>query len=89
MKIQLDGPPGGPLAGIRVLDLSTIVSGPLCGQHLGDLGADVVKIEAPPVGDTGRFLGGTQRAGMSAFFAQFNRNKRSIKLDLKSETGGG
>ena len=87
MKIQLDGPPGGPLVGIRVLDLSTIVSGPLCGQHLGDLGADVVKIEAPPVGDTGRFLGGSQRAGMTAFFAQFNRNKRSVRLDLKSEAG--
>ena len=87
MNIQLDGPPGGILAGIRVLDLSTIVSGPLCGQHLGDLGADVVKIEAPPVGDTARFLGGSQRAGMSAFFAQFNRNKRSVRLDLKSEAG--
>jgi crotonobetainyl-CoA:carnitine CoA-transferase CaiB-like acyl-CoA transferase len=87
VNIQLDGPPGGPLAGIRVLDLSTIVSGPLCGQHLGDLGADVVKIEAPPVGDTARFLGGSQRAGMTAFFAQFNRNKRSVRLDLKSEAG--
>lgn len=87
MDIQLDGPPGGPLVGIRVLDLSTIVSGPLCGQHFGDLGADVVKIEAPPVGDTARFLGGSQRAGMSAFFAQFNRNKRSLRLDLKSEAG--
>ncbi len=87
MKIELDGPAGGPLAGIRVLDLSTIVSGPLCGQMLGDLGADVVKIEAPPIGDTGRFLGGSQRAGMSAFFAQFNRNKRSLRLDLKSEAG--
>ena len=87
MKIELDGPPGGPLEGIRVLDLSTIVSGPICGQHLGDLGADVIKIEAPPIGDTGRFLGGSQRAGMSAFFAQFNRNKRGIRLDLKSEAG--
>jgi len=87
MEIRLDGPAGGPLAGIRVLDLSTIVSGPLCGQMLGDLGADVVKIEAPPVGDTARFLGGSQRAGMSAFFAQFNRNKRSLRLDLKSEAG--
>ncbi len=87
MEIQLDGPPGGPLVGIRVLDLSNIVSGPLCAQHFGDLGADVVKIEAPPIGDTARFLGGSQRAGMSAFFAQFNRNKRSVRLDLKSEAG--
>ena len=87
MKINIGGEPSGPLAGIRVLDLSTIVSGPLCAQALGDYGADVIKIESPPVGDTARFLGGLQKAGMTGFFAQFNRNKRGVKLDLKSDEG--
>jgi crotonobetainyl-CoA:carnitine CoA-transferase CaiB-like acyl-CoA transferase len=77
--------PGGPLAGTRVLDLSTIVSGPLCTQILGDLGADVVKVESK-IGDTSRYLGGVRKADMTGFFAQWNRNKRSIVLDLKQET---
>jgi crotonobetainyl-CoA:carnitine CoA-transferase CaiB-like acyl-CoA transferase len=87
MKVDIGGEAGGPLAGIKVVDLSTIVSGPLCAQALGDFGADVVKVESPPVGDTARFLGGIQKAGMTGFFAQFNRNKRSVKLDLKSDEG--
>jgi crotonobetainyl-CoA:carnitine CoA-transferase CaiB-like acyl-CoA transferase len=74
----------GPLAGTRVLDLSTIVSGPLCTQILGDLGADVVKVESK-TGDTARYLGGVRKADMTGFFAQWNRNKRSLVLDLKTE----
>jgi crotonobetainyl-CoA:carnitine CoA-transferase CaiB-like acyl-CoA transferase len=74
----------GPLAGTRVLDLSTIVSGPLCTQILGDLGADVVKVESK-AGDTARHLGGVRKADMTGFFVQWNRNKRSIVLDLKTE----
>ena len=61
---------GGPLAGTKVGDLSTIVSGPLCTQILGDLGADVVKVESP-AGDTARWLGGVRKADMTGFFAQF------------------
>jgi len=87
MRIEIGGEPHGPLAGIKVVDLSTIVSGPLCAQALGDLGADVVKVEAPPIGDTARIIGGIQKAGMTGFFAQFNRNKRSVKLDLKNDKG--
>ena len=56
----------GPLAGTKVVDLSTIVSGPLCTQILGDLGADVVKIESR-VGDTARYLGGVRKADMTGF----------------------
>jgi crotonobetainyl-CoA:carnitine CoA-transferase CaiB-like acyl-CoA transferase len=76
----------GPCAGIRVLDLSAVVSGPVCTQALGDLGADVLKIETP-MGDMSRLTGGPTHHGLSPFFAQFNRNKRSLALDLKSERG--
>ena len=86
MRVAPGAEPGGPLAGIRALDLSTIVSGPLCGQILGDLGADVVKVEAPG-GDANRYLGGQGPGGVSGYFAQSNRNKRSVVLDLKSEAG--
>jgi crotonobetainyl-CoA:carnitine CoA-transferase CaiB-like acyl-CoA transferase len=71
-----------PLAGIRVLDLSAVVSGPLCTQILGDLGADVVKVETPR-GDSMRIAGWPIRGGVTPLFAQVNRNKRGIVLDLK------
>ena len=75
----------GPCAGFRVVDFSTVVSGPLCTQILGDLGADVVKVETPR-GDVSRFMGPPFReGGLSGFFTQFNRNKRSVVLDLKNE----
>lgn len=86
MRVDIGGEPSGPLADIRVLDLSTIVSGPLCGQILGDMGADVVKIE-PPIGDSARYMGGQQRGGITGYFAQMNRNKRGIVLDLKTAAG--
>ena len=76
----------GPCAGVRVLDFSTVVSGPVCTQHLGDLGANVVKVE-PPIGDFSRLAGGEPRGGLNGFFAQNNRNKRSVVLDLKTEAG--
>lgn len=87
MRINLGGEPTGPLAGVRVIDLSTIVSGPLCSQVLGDLGADVVKIETP-TGDSNRYLGGQSKDGVTGYFAQTNRNKRSVVLDLKTRAGG-
>ncbi len=74
-----------PLAGFRVVDLTRVLSGPFCTQILGDLGADVIKIETA-AGDTVRGQG-DGRDGFSWYFAGFNRNKRSIVLDLKTPAG--
>ena len=72
----------GPLSGVRVVDCTTVVLGPWAAQQLGDLGADVIKVE-PPEGDTTRQLGPMKNPGMGAFYLAVNRNKRSIVLDLK------
>lgn len=76
----------GPLTGVRVLELTSVVLGPWACQILGDLGAEVVKVE-PPTGDSNRQLGPTRHEGMSALFLTCNRNKRSLVLDLKQEAG--
>jgi CoA:oxalate CoA-transferase len=70
-----------PLTGVKVLDLTRVLSGPFCTALLGDLGADVIKVEAPE-GDSVRGQGAI-KDGLSWYFAQFNRNKRSIRLDLR------
>jgi CoA:oxalate CoA-transferase len=75
-------PPPGPLTGVRVLDLTQVVSGPICGRLLADLGADVVKLE-PPAGDVTRTVE-PEVDGMSVYFAQMNAGKRNISLDLKA-----
>jgi CoA:oxalate CoA-transferase len=70
-----------PLSEVKVLDLTRVLSGPFCTAMLGDMGADVIKVEAPE-GDSVRGQG-AGRNGLSWYFAQFNRNKRSIRLDLR------
>jgi crotonobetainyl-CoA:carnitine CoA-transferase CaiB-like acyl-CoA transferase len=79
-------PSSGPLAGIRVLDLTRLLPGPVCTLHLADLGADVIKVEDTGAGDYARHLG-NKPGTVSAFYRAVNRNKRSIALDLKDARG--
>src|SRR5215469_3921961 len=78
---------GGPLSGVRVVDLTRALAGPYCTLLLGDMGADVIKIELPGSGDETRQWGPPFVAGESSYFMSVNRNKRSVTLDLKSAAG--
>ena len=76
----------GPLAGIRVIDLTAMISGPVTTLILADQGAEVIKVENPNGGDFTRAVS-TRKNGFSASYLNNNRNKRSIAIDLKSEEG--
>ena len=81
----------GPLTGVRVVDLSLLLPGPLCSMHLGDMGADVVKVENPRAADMTRYMGvrmqGPGDVSESSIFLMLNRNKRAITLNLKRPEG--
>ena len=79
--------PSGPLAGIRVLDLTRVASGPFSTMLLGDLGADVLKVERPGAGDDSRHMDISFREGSSGYYLGLNKNKRSIAIDLKDPDG--
>lgn len=77
----------GPLKGIKVLDLTHVLSGPFATMLLGDMGADIIKVEIPGRGDSTRLSGPPFQRGMSAYFICVNRNKRSVCVDLKKKEG--
>ncbi len=79
-------PAAGALDGIRVVDLSRFIAGPYCAMLLGDMGADVIKVEPPGRGENSRAFGPFVE-GESLYTMVFNRNKRSLTLDLRSEQG--
>src|SRR5579872_4490572 len=87
MSSSEPAPLPAPLGGVKVLDLTRVVSGPFATMQLGDLGADVVKIEEPREGDEARRFGPPFQGGESAYFLSVNRNKRSCVIDLKAPAG--
>jgi crotonobetainyl-CoA:carnitine CoA-transferase CaiB-like acyl-CoA transferase len=76
----------GPLAGVRVVDLTAMVMGPYCTQIMADMGAEVIKVE-PPAGDNTRYISVGPEQGLSGVFVNVNRGKRSVVLDLQTEPG--
>src|SRR5207245_1493145 len=76
-----------PLHGLRILDASRVLAGPFCGQLLGDLGAEVIKLERPGSGDDTRGWGPPFLGLLSAYFLSCNRNKRSLTLDISHAEG--
>ena len=79
--------PAGPLAGVKVLDLTQIMAGPMCTMLLADMGANVVKVERPGTGDDTRRMGSRLTPDIAMGFLALNRNKRSIALDLRADEG--
>ena len=86
MEMSLPNCPPGPLNGVRVVDLTTVMFGPYGTQIMGEMGADVIKVGSPE-GDIGRQTGAARSKGMSAAHLMKGRNKRSIVLDLKQPAG--
>jgi crotonobetainyl-CoA:carnitine CoA-transferase CaiB-like acyl-CoA transferase len=76
-----------PLEGLRVVDLTRVLSGPYCTMHLGDMGAEVIKVEQPGKGDDTRAFAPPYQGDEAAYFLSVNRNKKSITLDMKSAAG--
>ena len=79
------GPLAGPLAGLRVIDLTRVLSGPYCTMTLGDMGAEVIKVEHPEGGDDTRSFAPPYQGDQSAYFLSVNRNKKSLTLNLKDD----
>jgi crotonobetainyl-CoA:carnitine CoA-transferase CaiB-like acyl-CoA transferase len=86
MNMDIANCPPGPLQGVRVIDLTTVMFGPYCTQIMGEMGAEVIKVESPE-GDIGRQTGVARSQGMSAAHLMKGRNKRSVVLDLKQAAG--
>jgi formyl-CoA transferase len=82
-----DKPVDGPLAGLRVIELGTLLAGPFCGQLLGDFGAEVIKVEPPGQGDPMRVWGREKAGGKSLWWPVVGRNKKAITLDLRQADG--
>jgi formyl-CoA transferase len=85
--VLIDNPAVPPLDGLKVVDLTRVLAGPFCTMLLGDMGADVIKIEEPGTGDDSRAWAPFMAGGWSSYFLGVNRNKRSLALNLKSEDG--
>ena len=78
-----------PLQGVRILEMSQAIAGPVAARTLGDLGAEIIKIEQPGVGDMSRRIGPHFLGGESAYYLNFNRNKKSVTIDLRTPEGPG
>lgn len=83
----MSGASNGPLSGLRVLEMGSLIAGPFCGQLLGDLGADVIKVEPPGAGDPMRQWGQVLKDGRSYWWAVIGRNKKSVTLNLREPEG--
>src|SRR5215475_3023097 len=86
MSAQVPSNPGA-LSDLRVLELGTLIAGPFCGQLLGDMGAEVIKIEAPGQGDPMRHWGPQPRGKPSVWWPVIGRNKKGVTLDLRQPEG--
>ena len=78
-----------PLQGVRILEMSQAIAGPVAARTLGDLGAEVIKVEQPGVGDMSRRIGPHFLGGESAYYLNFNRNKKSVTIDPADAPGPG